>query len=91
MVVASHTASNTFYLCTCRIAGLPPHPAQFSAVVQTWWMRLLTRRNALGGDPVAGSTGRPPRREGLFTHVAKTGRAMVLVVGGSYYRKERVW
>ncbi len=55
-------------------------------------MRLLTQRNALGVDPVAGSTGRPPRREGLFTHVAKTRKArMVLVVGGSYYRKERVW
>lgn len=55
LIQVAHTQSRDGYQDYCRRLGLTVHPARFPWQVPEFFVRLLTRRNALILDPFSGS------------------------------------
>jgi site-specific DNA-methyltransferase (cytosine-N4-specific) len=55
LLVSSHTASNTPYLCRCREKGIKPHPARFPESLPEFAIKLTTDVGDLVMDPLGGS------------------------------------
>ena len=60
LVACGNNESNSEYIRACRSSGQKVHPARFPAALPEFFIKLLTRRQALVLDPFAGSntTGR---------------------------------
>ena len=55
MIVLANTQANSNYLNYCRSNQLRPHPARMPSGVAEFFIKFLTRPNALVLDPFAGS------------------------------------
>lgn len=60
LIERGNNESNSEYMKACHVAGLKVHPARFPAALPDFFIRLLTKPDALVFDPFAGSntTGR---------------------------------
>jgi site-specific DNA-methyltransferase (cytosine-N4-specific) len=55
LLTIPNTASNDDYQRSCRLGGLPAHPARFPIALAEWLIRFLTDPGDLVLDPFAGS------------------------------------
>lgn len=66
LLTIANTESNSYYLRSCREAGLKPHPARFPIGLPDFFLRFLTTRGDVVLDAFAGSnvTGEAAQRLG---------------------------
>lgn len=55
VLIAANTVSNSYYLNSCKKAGITPHPARMPNYIAEFFIRFLTDKNDLVMDPFAGS------------------------------------
>ncbi|MHA1872638.1 MAG: DNA-methyltransferase [Candidatus Heimdallarchaeaceae archaeon] len=68
LIELANTESNSYYLRSCREAGIKPHPARFPKGLPEFFIKFLTDRNDIVFDPFAGSNVTGKAAEDLKRH-----------------------